>query len=243
MFYLGVYYIIEFMNNPADYAGRERRKYKRLSYWTTARYRNIEKDSEFRSAAVENISIGGLLIKTKSQSELHEIFEIELYIPYIKGFRLVKVKAKSLWQKKDENNESYSMGFGFTHLEDDSKNLLNDFINHFENEDVYSLDFKDKYLHIPYWCLLDYSIILDDTLGAEKGINTYEIVFESKNKILSNSAILISLKVPTIKMPFKAKGLVTDIKEQHKDLAYSVFVMLYNLNKEQIDGLIKFSKE
>ena len=234
------------MENPNVYTGPERRKYKRVSFWTLARYKEIKKDIESKNAQVENISEGGLLLKTKDELSLSNPLEIELYIPYIKGYHLIKTKARPVWHRQTDAKDFWHTGVEFQYADPESKKILAEFIRYFENKALtpYGYISQESYLHIPYWCIVQQiEIPKEQFLGNPQVENFYHVIFESKKNLFLRSQIELELKIPIIKMPFKVRGTVVESKEIKKNTEYSILLKLTNLSKDQLEFIKKFAKE
>ena len=233
-------------NITLPYPGPERRKYKRISFWALARYKKLLNDDEFRHAQIQNISAGGALLKSKNEIDINTALEIELYIPYVRGYHLLKAKAKTVWIKPTGAKDYWYAGVEFEHIDDESKIKLEEFIRYFDDKALsHYRDIRpESYLHIPYWCIVQEDEIAVETPPENHQTeNSYNVIFESKKKYILNSLLELELKIPTIKMPFKVKGMVLDVQEIKKDSLSSIYLQLKSLTQNHLELMKKFAQE
>ena len=107
----------------------EQREHARVQLAPTIIRAEIEQGGERREGYLINVSLGGALLTMTEPPKKNKMSELHLLLPW--GVGECRVKAKAVWQQKDDTKRVIGAGTSFVDLSDDAKQTLQSYLDRY----------------------------------------------------------------------------------------------------------------
>ncbi len=107
----------------------EQREHVRAQLAPTIIRAEIEQGGERRAGYVINVSLGGAFLTMAEPPPKNKMSELHLLLPW--GVGECRVKAKAVWQQKDDTKRVIGAGVSFVDLSDDAKEKLQSYLDRY----------------------------------------------------------------------------------------------------------------
>ncbi len=107
----------------------EQREHARVQLAPTIIRAEIEQGGERRAGYVINVSLGGAFLTMAEPPSKNKMSELHLLLPW--GVGECRVKAKAVWQQKDDTKRVIGAGVSFVDLSDDAKEKLQSYLDRY----------------------------------------------------------------------------------------------------------------
>ena len=110
-------------------ATAEQREHARVQLAPTIIRAEIEQGGERREGYLINVSLGGAFLTMVEPPKKNKTSELHLLLPW--GVGECSVKAKAVWQQKDDAKRVIGTGISFVSLSDDAKQKLQSYLDRY----------------------------------------------------------------------------------------------------------------
>ncbi len=110
-------------------ATAEQREHARVQLAPTIIRAEIERGGERREGYLINVSLGGGFLTMAEPPPKNKMSELHLLLPW--GVGECRVKAKAVWQQKDDAKRVIGAGVSFVDLSDDAKQKLQSYLDRY----------------------------------------------------------------------------------------------------------------
>ena len=108
----------------------EQREHARVQLAPTIiRAEKIEQSGERREGYLINVSLGGAFLTMTEPPKKNKMSELHLLLPW--GVGECRVKAKAVWQQKDDTKRVIGAGVSFVDLSNDAKEKLQGYLDRY----------------------------------------------------------------------------------------------------------------
>ncbi len=107
----------------------EQREHARVQLAPTIIRAEIEQGGERREGYLINVSLGGAFLTMTEPPAKNKMSELHLLLPW--GVGECSVKAKAVWQQKDDTKRVIGAGVSFVDLSDDAKEKLQSYLDRY----------------------------------------------------------------------------------------------------------------
>lgn len=107
----------------------EQRKHPRVALAPSVIRAEVEHGGKRREGYLINVSLGGAFLTMNEPPPKNKISELYLLLPW--GVGECRVKAKAVWQQKDDTKRVIGSGISFVDLSDDARKKLQSYLERY----------------------------------------------------------------------------------------------------------------
>lgn len=107
----------------------EQREHARVVLAPTVIRAEVDHGGERREGYLINVSLGGAFLTMNEPPPKNKISELHLLLPW--GVGECRVKAKAVWQQKDDAKRVIGSGVSFVDLSDDARQKLQSYLDRY----------------------------------------------------------------------------------------------------------------